>query len=62
MNFDQLITILRELDTSLKGQVIRTANVGLTLRNRFEGKKVRQRPAFPASPNQFHHCQMLHND
>ena len=33
MNFDQLITSLRELDTSLKGQVIRTANVGLTLRN-----------------------------
>lgn len=33
MNFDQLITSLRELDTSLRGQVIRTANVGLTLRN-----------------------------
>jgi hypothetical protein len=33
MNFDQLITSLRELDTSLKWQVIRTANVGLTLRN-----------------------------
>lgn len=33
MNFDQLITSLRELDTSLKGQVVRTANVGLTLRN-----------------------------
>lgn len=47
-NFDQLITILRELDTSLKGQVIRTANVGLTLRNWLEGKKVRQRLAFPA--------------
>lgn len=33
MNFDQLITSLRELDGSLKGQVARTANVGLTLRN-----------------------------
>lgn len=33
MNFDQLITQLRELDSSLRGQVIRTANVGLTLRN-----------------------------
>ncbi len=33
MNFDQLITSLRELDGSLKGHVSRTANVGLTLRN-----------------------------
>lgn len=33
MNFDQLITSLRELDGSLKGHVARTANVGLTLRN-----------------------------
>ena len=36
MNFDQLITQLRELDSSLRGQVIRTANVGLTLRNWLE--------------------------
>lgn len=33
MNFDQLITSLRDLDGSLKGHVARTANVGLTLRN-----------------------------
>ncbi len=33
MNFDKLITSLRDLDGSLKGQVSRTANVGLTVRN-----------------------------
>jgi predicted nuclease of restriction endonuclease-like (RecB) superfamily len=33
MNFDQLITDLRELDSSLKGHVAQAANVGLTVRN-----------------------------
>ena len=33
MNFDQLITSLRELDSSLKGHVARTTNIGLTVRN-----------------------------
>lgn len=33
MNFDQLITSLRELDGSLKRQVAQSANLGLTFRN-----------------------------
>ncbi len=33
MNFNQLITTLRNLNDSLKNQVIRSANTGLTLRN-----------------------------
>lgn len=33
MKFDQLITSLRELDSSLKKQAVQSANVGLTLRN-----------------------------
>jgi len=33
MNFDQLISSLRDLDGSLKTHVVRTANMGLTLRN-----------------------------
>ncbi|MDP0490939.1 MAG: PDDEXK nuclease domain-containing protein [Verrucomicrobiota bacterium JB023] len=33
MNFDQLLTSLRDLDGSLKSHVAQSANVGLTLRN-----------------------------
>ncbi len=33
MNLEQLVTELRDLDRSLKGQVAQVANVGLTLRN-----------------------------
>ena len=40
MNFDQLITQLREVDGSLKGQVSRTANVGLTVRNWLVGAHI----------------------
>ena len=40
MNFDQLISSLRELDGSLKGHVSKTANVGLTLRNWLVGAHI----------------------
>jgi len=40
MNFDQLITSLRELDTSLKKRAIKVVNVGLSARNWLVGAYV----------------------